>query len=829
MAQRSKEGAQFIAQVAVDGAAYHFDKLYDYLVPESIQHAALPGCRVLVPFGGGNRRRQGIVFSVCSNTGENIEKLKPLYAVLDEHPLLTEEMLRLACWMKERFFCTFAEAVGCMLPLGLHYRVVPVYRAAALTLEQRQALQEEQKRIFDYIAQLGRPVQADQLATALGIAAESDILAQMVRAGWLLQEESAVRRVKDATVRMLRPVVREEGQTLPKLSAKQSEVYQLICSVGQVSVKEACYYTGVTVSVVEALVKKGLAEYFEEETYRQPTLGFSSQEAARLGDVCLTREQQTAYEAICRQYATKESGVALLYGVTGSGKTSVFLRLIDEVSSQGRGVIMMVPEISLTPQMIALFRERYGDKVAVFHSALSLGERLDEWKRVRNGQACIAVGTRSAVFAPLSDVGLIVMDEEQEYTYKSESSPRYHARDVAKYRCHAHGGLLLLASATPSVESYQAALSGRYSLYKLLHRYGAAQLPEVIVADRNEDLAEGNTGSFGDILLAALRENLEKGCQSILLLNRRGYHTFVSCRACGEVLTCPNCSISMTYHAANGRLMCHYCGYSIPFAEECPHCHEEQLRYAGSGTQKAEEELESLLPQARILRMDTDVTMSRYAYEEKLSQFGQGKYDIMIGTQMVAKGLNFPRVTLVGVLSVDQALYNEDFRSYERAFDLLTQVVGRSGRGDQLGRAVIQTFTPENPIIRLAAAQDYEGFFAAEIQLRRAMLYPPFADLCVIGFVGSDEKKTAAAARAFFQMFTQLAGTEYAGLPLRVMGPSSAAVAKVSNKFRYRLIIKCRNSKPLRQMLARLLVDYGKKREFAEVKAFADFNPDMIL
>lgn len=467
--------------------------------------------------------------------------------------------------------------------------------------------------------------------------------------------------------------------------------------------------------------------------------------------------------------------------------------------------------------------------MAVFHSGLSVGERMDEWKRVKRGEATVVVGTRSAIFAPLAHIGLIIVDEEQESTYQSESSPRYHAKEVAWFRCRYHRALLLLASATPCVETYYAAQTGKIGLETLSQRYGEAQLPEVCICDMNEELRNGNASVLSWPLLTALRENLEQKRQSILLLNRRGYNTFASCQDCGHVMTCPNCSISLTYHAANNRLMCHYCGYSVPMTAECPECHGKHLRYTGAGTQKAEEQLQELLPRARILRLDADATMSRYAYEGKLRQFADGEYDLIVGTQMVAKGLDFENVTVVGVLSADQSLYNDDFRSTERTFDLLTQVVGRAGRGRFRGRAFLQTFTPENPVFALAASQNYPAFYQQELPLRKLMLYPPFADLCVVGFVGSNEQEVRGGSMVFLQQLRQLAKTEYRQLPLRVLNPSPAHILRAGGKYRYKLLLKCRNSRLFRQMISRLLVHFAGEKKFKHVTAFADMNPDTVL
>ena len=540
--------------------------------------------------------------------------------------------------------------------------------------------------------------------------------------------------------------------------------------------------------------------------------------------IVLSGEQQQACDNLLAEYRDTRPHVSLLYGVTGSGKTSVFLKLIERVLDEGRGIIVMVPEISLTPQFVEQFARRFGDKIAVFHSALSLGERLDAYKRVKKGLAQIVIGTRSAVFAPFDDVGLVIMDEEQEYSYKSESAPRYHAREIAMFRCAQHNALLVLSSATPSVETYYYAQNGRYSLNVLTQRFGAAVLPEVVTADMNMEIQGGNASGFSDVLLQNIENNLEQGKQSILLLNRRGHHSFVTCTQCGEPVTCPNCSISLTYHSRNNRLMCHYCGYSVPYKNECPTCFGKSLRLGGTGTQKAEQDIGMIFPNARILRMDTDATSSKSSYERMISAFSRGDYDILVGTQMVAKGLDFPNVTLVGVLNADQMLYADDYRSYERTFSLLTQVVGRSGRGESKGLAVIQTHTPDNLIIAMAARQDYDAFYQAEITMRQAMLYPPFADICLVGFVGQDQALTLRAANAFLETFTALARTEYPDLPIRILGPSPALVVKVSNKYRYKLIIKCRNNRAFRALLSSALVAFDGLRAYARVTAYADMN-----
>ena len=809
-----------IARVAVENAVYHFDKEFSYLIPHSVQRD-LTGCRVIVPFGRGNKRRQGIVTATLSI--EDTSGLKEIADILDDEPVLSREQLGMCSFMKEHYFCAYYDAVKAMLPAGINYRLSVDYSVSPELGDRFYDLSDEWRRIVSIICSKNNSIEKNALLSTLGYS-DAAVLDEMEADGVLVKSDSAFRRIGDKTIKMMR--LSEDYADLidsVKLSDKQQSVIDLLTSFGSASVKEICYYTGVTTSVPDALVKKGLAEYFDDEVFRIPR----SADTVRK-DVVLTDEQQKAYDELLSLYRGDSAEISLLYGITGSGKTSVFFKLIEQAVKDDKDVIVMVPEIALTSQLLAVFKARFGDKVAVFHSALSLGERLDEYKRVQRGIAKIAIGTRSAVFAPCKNLGLIIMDEEQEHTYKSESKPRFDAKDLARYRCSYHKALLLLSSATPSVETFFYASIGVYHRHTLTKRYGEATLPEVIIEDMNEEVAVGNTGSYSSRLLQSIEDNLNHGKQSILLLNRRGYNSFVTCNSCKEPLTCPNCSISLTYHNANNRLMCHYCGYSVKYTAECPTCHSHSLRLSGTGTQKAEVELSEIFPQARILRMDTDSTMTRSSHEKKLSAFANGEYDILVGTQMVAKGLDFPNVTLVGVLNADRMLYLDDYRSYENTFSLLTQVVGRSGRGREKGRAIIQTFTPENPIISLAARQDYDAFYQTEIQLRKAMLYPPFATICLVGFVSDNARKSTDAARTFLTKMTAYLKTDYPDIPLRVLGPVPASVFKVSNKYRYKLILKCRNDRRFREMLGNMLVAFSKERAFSDVTVYADVNPHEI-
>lgn len=810
------------AKVAVESAVFTFDKAFDYAIPKQLEESVKKGVRVTVPFGNGNKKRLGIVFDITDSTES--KKTKKISEVLDEKPLLNDEMLSLAEWIKDRTFCTLYEAAKAMLPTGINHRMVLSYAADPEADSKKiNALEGVEKEFYEYVAQKGVFVKAETVFNALSVKADAEVPAALVRKGLLLTSSDAVRNLGDLTVRMMRLVQTEESV---KMTPKQKQIYDVLCDVGTASVKELCYFTGLTPAVANALVKNGVAEFFELPVMKLPD--FTAEKGERTA-ISLTDEQNEAHTKLSNLAQSGKPAVSLLYGVTGSGKTSVYMSVIDGVVDSGKTVIVMVPEIGLTPQTLSLFCKRYGSKVAVFHSALSVRERLEEWKRVKKGEAQIVIGTRSAVFAPLENLGLIIIDEEQEHTYKSEQTPRYSAIDVAKYRAAYHNCLLILASATPSVESYAAAQSGKYELCTLTKRYGNAVLPEVLTVDmRSEEKAPGSR-AISKTLYDSLKQNLENGRQSILLINRRGFHTFAACNACGEVICCPQCSISMTYHTANNRLMCHYCGHSVPFSSVCPECGEDAVRYSGFGTQKIEDELAVLLPEAKIVRMDADSTAGKNSHEKLLDSFAKGEYDIMIGTQMVAKGLNFPNVTLVGVVSVDQQLYNDDFRSLEKTFSLLTQVVGRAGRGDFAGTAVIQTLTPENEIIQLAAKQDYDEFFKTEIRLRKGLVYPPYCDLCVVGFTGSNESVVKSAANNALALIRNYTTGEFAGEKIITLGPMPARVAKISGKFRYRLIIKCRNSKRFRQMISALLVEMGKDSRFASVTTYADINPESTV
>lgn len=810
----------YYAEVAVEGLAYHFDAVYSYIIPLDLEKRAMAGCRVMVPFGNGNRKKQGLILSVKPLLeSENRTRLKSLIDVLDKEPLFDDEMLSLVFWLKETTFCTLFEAAKAMLPAGIGLSYVVSYMANNISESEISKFDIDEMRIYNYLKDKCKYVKKEKIISDLGLDSDCKLFDRLVKNGVLLTNVDAKRKTGDLTVKNVRLAIDEtRGEAiLGTLTAKQKSVVRLLLDIGGASVKEVCYFTGVTPAVINAVVKKGYAELYDSEIYRKPGYEKSKEKAP---SPILTDSQNRAYTQLLDKYRSGKGSAALLFGVTGSGKTQVFLKLIEEVVNDGRGVIVMVPEIALTPQTLGIFYSHFGDKVAVFHSALSAGERIDEWKRVKSGEAKIAIGTRSAVFAPFSDLGLIVIDEEQEHTYKSEMTPRYHARDVARFRCANKNALLLLSSATPSVESYKNAVDGKYAFIKLTERYGKAVLPDVVTVDITD-----TKGAISNELYSALEECLNDNKQAILLMNRRGFNTFASCGACKTVLTCPNCSISLTYHSANNRLMCHYCGHSQVFTDTCPECHEKSVRYLGFGTQRIEEELQNIFPKAKILRMDADTTMARYSYQDKLTAFAKGEYDILLGTQMVAKGLDFPKVTLVGVISIDHQLYNDDFRSSEKAFDLLTQVVGRSGRGDYKGRAYIQTLLPDNDIIELAAQQDYESFFKTEEIIRKSMVYPPFCDICRLTFVSEQFNHSVAGAKAFFEMIKSAVTGEYSDVKVSLLGPLQPRVSKISNKYRNVIIIKCKNNRRFREMMSKLLKEYMKNSKYSAANVTLDMNP----
>ena len=810
-----------IAKIAVAAANFAIDKPYSYYVPESL--TVRPGQRVMLPFGRANKRTEGIVLTVENGSAD---KLKAIERCLDEAPVLTESQLRLAAFLRERYFCTFFDAIRVMLPAGLWFRTkLTVTLTEDRSWKEKTLRKEDARAVLELLENMGGQAQEDALRNLIADEeALSQVLTYLTRKKWVSAQTDYLRKTHDKSEKIATLAVPAEeamayAERRPKSAAMQRQVLELLCGVGSVAVKDLCYFTGASMATVNRLEEKGYLTLSE-----RPVLRCREIRPAQLdGPLVLNESQQTCFEGLSLQMVRENPGVALLYGVTGSGKTSVYIRLIQVCLERGKAALLMVPEIALTPQLLGLMAAYFGEQVAVLHSSLSTAERYDQWKRVKSGDAKVIIGTRSAVFAPC-DPGLIILDEEQEHSYKSETSPRYSAKEVAIWRGAKENALVLLGSATPSVESMYRAKTGAYQLYTLRERYNGRPLPQVDIVDMREELKLGNDTSLSIPLREDILRTWDAGKQTILLLNRRGNSRALVCVDCRETPECPRCNVKLTYHSANNRLMCHYCGFSQPVPERCPSC-GGPLKTIGTGTQKVQQELNALFPDMETLRMDTDTVSAVNTHEKILEHFQQENIPILLGTQMVAKGLNLPNVTLVGVLDADLSLYTGGYRAGETTFNLLTQVVGRAGRGDTPGQAVIQTLQPEHQIIRLAAKQDYDGFYDLEIRLRQAQSAPPFGDLAAVTFTGQEEGSVLRGAAKFRDSLNAcLRQTPYSEERCAVLGPAPCVVPKVNYNFRYQLTLRCRMSKPLRQLLSYLLRQFSKDQANRGVNAFIDVN-----
>lgn len=811
-----------LTHVAVSAATFAIDRPYLYRLPPELSDRARPGMRCLVPFSRGNRLVEGIVLDCC--TGEPQPRLKSVHSLLDEEPVLREEALRLALWLRERCFCTVYTAARAMLPSGLYYAQREEYRLAPDVVidAARAALSgaPAQRKALETLLERGGRATRQQL-TAQGHSLQA--LQGLVERGVAEHSTTVSRKVGDKTeqIALLTCPGEQALEKLSKGAKAQRGVVKLLAQVGSASVKDLCYFTGVTRQPIRELERKGLVELFEREVYRRA----SDAEEPTKAPLVLNEEQTAAFEGLRALMEEPEPRCALLWGVTGSGKTQVYISLIHAAVAQGRTALVLVPEIALTPQLLRHFEAQFGKNVAILHSSLPVGERYDEWKRARDGKARVVVGTRSAVFAPLENLGLIVLDEEQESSYRSEQSPCYHAREVAKYRCAQSGGLLLLGSATPSVESMYRARQGIYRLFRLRRRYNEQAMPEVRIVDMREELRRGNGSTLSMPLRRELEENLRRGEQTVLFLNRRGTSRMAVCVECGQTPECPNCSVKLTYHGDNNRLMCHHCGYSRRMERLCPAC-GGPLSLVDAGVQMVQEELGRLFPGVGVLRMDADSISAANRHEDILRRFEREKIPILLGTQMVAKGLDFETVTLVGALEADQGLYVDSYRAGERVFSLLTQVVGRAGRGSRKGRAVIQTFTPQNDIITCAARQDYEAFYEAEIQLRASRNSPPLRELYLLRLSGLDEPRVVNSARRLAGALEQWRRSpQMAGDPFEFYGPAQAPVLRVMGRYRYRITLLCRDSRRIRDMLAQLLSAFQQDGENKGVSLSIDRDP----
>ncbi len=864
-----------LAEIRILDVPYQADRAYTYYVPVTLEDTLAVGMAASVPFGRGNRLSTGIVTKLYDADIE--EGTKPVETPLGDAPVLDEELIGLCLFMKEYTLCTFGDAVRAVVPPAAMGKVVSYYRVnpeiAGSEAARRSVIAADGERgalVYDKVREKAR-VTKQAMQTELGFDC-SKALAALVETG-ALEKKTEIRSPSQTPTRcFLIPDGVLASVSYPsdggeweaaarglrgRNQQKLFSAFRAACAAGEETelgalADAAGIDRAAAKRAAEAFQRAGLLTLTEEDAYRNPfAVDADSHDAQAEEKPVLTEEQTAAFDAIAELIDAGEPGAALLHGVTGSGKTNVILAAIDRTLEGGRGVIMLVPEIALTPQTVGIFERRYGGRIAVIHSGLSAGERFDAWRRIREGLADVVVGTRSAIFAPIPKIGLIVIDEEQEYTYKSDANPKYHAHDVARWRCREHGAVMLLSSATPSVTSYYKAQTGAYRLVTLKKRYGGAKLPNVQIYDMRGEVAAGNLSPIGGLLAERLRADRAAGNQSILFLNRRGYHNYVSCRSCGVSVKCPNCSVTLVYHALrtrmggpgkkdegyeenrreNGMLVCHFCGHRERVPAVCPACGKDHFLFMGVGTQKAEDDILSAFPDLRVLRMDADSTQTKFSHEEILSRFRKGEADVLLGTQMVTKGHDFPRVATVGVLNADSSLFLDDYRAAERTFAMLTQVIGRAGRADVPGTAVIQTYNPSNEVIRLAASQDYETFYAGEIKLRKALCFPPFCDIAVITLQSADEASLGLMTTQMSERIVKHIRKDFSDIPLILYGPFEATVYRIQNICRMRFVLKCRLNRRTRAFLSDLMTEFARStpsKGGKRVTISVDLNPSTV-
>ncbi len=810
-----------IANVMLTDKSHALSQTFDYKIPEELAGKILPGMRVLVPFGVHNISTEAMVVSV-KETSE-FPRLKSVVRSLDEVPICTDELLELAFWMQRKYLCSFQQSYKLVKPpyMGAHVREWLVFRKepeetmTPAQFELYQALKE-----YDGLAEL-KELEAALSKRSLRVPAKALAEMGVLEIRETIDETVAVKYIRKARLNCSC----DEGYALAdelmaKRATAQANLILTLCDSGELSTADLVMISEGNYTSLKTLCEKGIVTVYREKVERE---AYDAEKYVRSQAYTPTEEQKPVIEYLNRNITHNFHEEILLHGVTGSGKTEVFLQAIQTCIDQGKQAIMLVPEISLTPQMVERFVSRFGTDVAVMHSGLSQGERFDQWQKMRRGQVNVVVGARSAVFAPFDNIGIIILDEEHESSYKSEIAPRYHARDVAVYRGRKHGATVLLASATPSVDSFYRAENRQYKLFRMEKRYNENDLPATRIVDmRSEIFDYHNMSPISIRLQDEIRRNLERKEKTILFLNRRGFNTFVSCRECGQVMECPHCSIAMTYHRNTDKLTCHYCGHTQDNVTSCPTCGSQYVKFFGTGTQKIEAELSRLFPEARILRMDFDTTSQKGGHEAILTQFRNGEADILLGTQMVTKGLDFPEVTLVGVLAADSSLHVDDFRSGERCFSLITQVCGRAGRGDLSGRAVIQTYQPENSTILFAKEQNYDAFYQNEIQYRKRMQYPPFCDFLYLLVSGEEEELVKTEIENIFGMLKN------AGIPmLKTIGPAPAPIARIKNNFRYRILCKVESAEQFLPILRKINEEHNAMR--GKNRLVIDINPVNML
>lgn len=817
---------------------FHIDSAFDYFIPPELRGSVEVGDFAVIPFGNSNKHEIGLVVSLKDTPDKEGQECKPVLSVCDKTMSLNDEMLGLCFFMKEQTLCTVGDAARAIIPASVLTKLSEVYRISDNDADKDlNKLDASTLLVCDFIRTKGS-VGFDLLRDQFGQSVRAN-LKKLLDAGMIIRDHSlrnTSEKLENYYSLNIDPrnalnIATQNDSSTKLRSEAHKRILLFFCDRygEEIPEKELLLSCEATKAQLAALCSKELVKKLQRQSDRSIVAPRITLPKKKL---VLNEEQTSAFEKLKELSDSGLPKAALLHGVTGSGKTSVMMKTIDHVLSKGRSVIVLLPEIALTPQSLEIFCSRYGNRVAIIHSGLSEGERFDAFKRIKNGGADVVIGTRSAVFSPLENLGMIIIDEEQEHTYKSDMSPKYHTKDIARYRCASHNALMLLASATPSFESYHKASEGVYTLIKLKNRYGNAKLPKATIVDMRGESQMGNTSPLSSSLAKKLIEVKSKQEQSILFLNRRGYNNFISCRSCGKAVTCPTCSVSMTYHTFKGsydkgELRCHWCGRRMPLPSECPECQSPHLARMGYGTQRMEQELTELMPDARILRMDTDTTSAKNSYEKILGSFRDRDADLLLGTQMVTKGHDFPAVTLVGVLLADTSLYLDDYRAAERTFAMLTQVIGRAGRADKEGEAVIQTCNPDNECIRLACAQDFESFYKNEIRLRKALSFPPFCDIALLTVSSHDENELIRASAILSKTVMELVKQEYNDIPIVTFGPFEAPVYKVENRFRMRMVIKCKLNKRSRSMFAKVLSIFSKEQG-KNISLSIDFNPSNL-
>lgn len=816
------------AEIIVDNISSNTDKLFTYLIPTNFREKIEIGMRVLVPFGRGNKLLEGIILNIKNSIDFQSSRLKKIVNLVDDSSTISKDMLKLSEWMKEEYLCTHIEVLKTMMPTGITNKSV---KYVSLKDREPKGLNENQQKTIDYLLKNG-DIELENFKKFLNIKTitkdTDDLIERHIIEIIEKVEQNINKKYENYVLRNFDENDLEEViRNINKLAHKQIEIIRYISKKVKVKQSDLLKETSSSLQSLKALEKKGYVILKEEEVNR---LDFDK-EIEEYKKIKLSEKQKICVETIYDDFIDGKNDNYLLFGVTGSGKTEVYLQLIEKMLSLDKQAVVLVPEISLTPQTVDRFAGRFGRNVAILHSGLSLGERYDEWRKIKNGEVQIAVGARSAIFAPFSDLGIIIIDEEHETSYKSSRNPKYDTIEVAKKRCEIEGASLLLGSATPSIETFYSASNGEIKILSLPDRANKKELPPIEVVDMKEELELGNKTIFSKKLYEGIEENLKNNEQTILFLNRRGFSTFVSCRECGHVLKCDSCDISLTFHASSNNLRCHYCGFSKKVPQTCPNCKSKYLKHFGIGTQRVEELVKKTFPKARVLRMDVDTTSRKGSHERILTKFKNKKADILIGTQMISKGLDFPNVTLVGIIAADTALNLPDFKSSERTFQLLAQVGGRTGRGELDGRVVLQTYEPDHYSIEMAKGHDYLGFYEKEIKLRKAFDYPPFTNIINLVFSSKDERQVQGLAKEVFLRLTDDFKKEILDFNKEnILGPNPSLIYKIKDRYRFQILVKCSDSEleVVKKIIKKVcIIDRGKK--FINAKISVDINPTSIL